>query len=374
MTVRKRRNGRWYFRKWLKLPDGTKARIFGVPGSFGLPNTKVAAEEALRRAVNAALAGLPLRSEPAPRKSTAKTVAEVSEIFLASSETKNKHSSVRSKRQILRDHVLPALGQLPIDAADYAAIEDFKVATAKKVGAKTVNNVLTVLRSLLVVAAKRKLIAAVPEIEWMKTEAPPFDFLTFEEADRLIAAADGEWRAMIIVAARSGLRQGELLGLRWDDADLKACQLVIRQSNVRGRVTTPKNRKGREIPMSDQLEAALRSHRHLRGELVFCRDDGRPLTDGLCKHPLWRACKRAGLRRISWHDLRHTFASHLVMRGASLKAVQELMGHATIQMTMRYAHLSPAVKRDTVRLLDGAGHRVPDFGRDATGQRKTTEE
>ena len=65
------------------------------------------------------------------------------------------------------------------------------------------------------------------------------------------------------------------------------------------------------------------------------------------------ACKRAGLaKRLTTHGLRHTFASHLVMRGAPLKAVQELLGHAMIDMMMRYAHLSPDVKRDVVRLLD----------------------
>jgi site-specific recombinase XerD len=86
---------------------------------------------------------------------------------------------------------------------------------------------------------------------------------------------------------------------------------------------------------------------------------GRVLTKkGECKHPLWSACKRAGLRRIGWHVARHSFASHLAMRGAPIKAIQELLGHATIAMTMRYAHLSPEVARDAVSLLDRRGTSV----------------
>src|SRR5690606_8228102 len=76
------------------------------------------------------------------------------------------------------------------------------------------------------------------------------------------------------------------------------------------------------------------------------------LTKGATKWPLWTSAKNAQLRRIGWHVLRHTFASHLVMRGAPLKAVQELMGHSTIEMTMRYAHLSPDARRQAVKLLD----------------------
>ena len=83
---------------------------------------------------------------------------------------------------------------------------------------------------------------------------------------------------------------------------------------------------------------------------MFCGDDGRMLGKNEVKHPLWRACRKAGLRQIGWHVLRHTYASHLAMRGAPLKAIQELLGHATIEMTMRYAHLSPGARRDSARL------------------------
>ena len=79
-----------------------------------------------------------------------------------------------------------------------------------------------------------------------------------------------------------------------------------------------------------------------------------------------RACRKAGLRQIGWHVLRHTFASHLVMRGAAMKVVQELLGHATIEMTMRYAHLGPDVPRHAVKLLDGLGQRRTGAERWAT--------
>ena len=85
---------------------------------------------------------------------------------------------------------------------------------------------------------------------------------------------------------------------------------------------------------------------------MFCRRDGSMLSKGACKWPLWRALRRAELRCAGWHVMRHSFASHLVMRGAPLKTVQELLGHSTIEMTMRYAHLSPDARREAVRLLD----------------------
>lgn len=132
-------------------------------------------------------------------------------------------------------------------------------------------------------------------------------------------------------------------------------QLSVRRSVVRNVISTPKRGKSRDIPLGNEVLSALKAHRHLRGPLVFCTDGGRMLKKNESKHPLWQATKRAGLRHFSWHVLRHTFASHLAMRGVTLKAVQELLGHATIEMTMRYAHLSPHVDRDAVRLLNHGG-------------------
>jgi site-specific recombinase XerD len=116
-------------------------------------------------------------------------------------------------------------------------------------------------------------------------------------------------------------------------------------------VGTPKNGRTREVPLSERAATALRGHPRV-DELVFHAPGGAMLTKGECKWPLYRAAHHAGLRRIGWHVLRHTFASHLVMRGVPIRAVQELLGHSSIEMTMRYTHLSPDARRDAVQLLD----------------------
>ncbi len=131
----------------------------------------------------------------------------------------------------------------------------------------------------------------------------------------------------------------------------------------RGHFGTPKGGRSREVPLNEVARQALKAHRHLRGAFVFCDAAGAYLKNAACRNAILPASKHAGLRPIGWHDLRHTFASHLVMRGVPLKAVQELMGHATLEMTMRYAHLSPDVKKEAVRALeghtDGTGRNFP---------------
>jgi integrase len=343
-----RRNGdQWRYRKWVGLRDGRRVRISGTPSI----NTRQAAEASERAHIER------LWNPVVPEKKEVDVPRfyEFAEQFLAVAAMHNKPSTQQDKASILRHHLTPSFGSKRLNDISYAAIQDYAAAKAKKLAKKTVNNHLTVLRRLLVVAKKRGVIQAVPEIEWLKAPDPEFDFLDFEEAERLLAGSDGEWRTMILVALRTGMRQGEILALRWEDVDLVKGQLSVRRSVTREIITTPKSGRSRDIPLGDEVLAALKAHRHLRGQLVFCTDYGRMLKKNEVKHPLWRATKKAGLRHIGWHTLRHTFASHLSMQGVPLKAVQELLGHATIEMTMRYAHLSPHVPRDAVKLLDHGG-------------------
>ena len=297
------------------------------------------------------------------------TVREFSKVFIETSRLRNKASTIDAKNAALECHLLPLIGNLRLHEVTYTAVEDLTLALAAKkptrprkkkqegepetLSTKTVNNILMVLHRMLVVARKRGLIATVPDFEWLPVRPSDFDFLDFDEGQRLIDAATGQLKTMIIVALKTGMRHGELLALRWQDVDLVAGRIMVRQNVVRGVIGTPKSGKAREIAMGNRARAALKEHRHLRGPYVFCNMAGKMLTDSETKNPLAHVVRRAGLARsVGWHMLRHTFASHLAMRGASLKVIQELLGHSTITMTMRYAHLSPRVSREAVRLLD----------------------
>jgi integrase len=199
-----------------------------------------------------------------------------------------------------------------------------------------------------------EVLECVPKLKPLKIALQKFDFLTFEELARLLEAVKGdtERRALLLLGSDAGLRQGELVALAWGDVNLVAGPLTVRRSSWHGIVGTPKSGRDRKVPLTARLGAALRAHRHLRSELVFCHADGSLFTQSAIEAALRFACKRAGLRRIGSHVLRHTFCSHLAMRGAAPKAIQELVGHSTLSMTLRYMHLAPSALREAIGLLD----------------------
>ena len=340
----------WFVDFVFEHADGRKERVRKVSPV----QTRRGAEQYERELRQALLDGSRKERREAPR-----FVAFVEEYLTTHAEPNNKYSTVISKKSIFKHHLLPAFGRYKLDEITLRDIEGYKARKlATGLSPKSVNNHLTILRKTLSVAVDWELLSHVPKVKWMRGPAPEFDFLDFGESERFLEAADPEWRPMFTLAVRTGLRIGELRALRWDDVDLVAGRLVVRRTVWRGHVGTPKSGRNREMPLSDDALKGLKAQRHLRGELVFCAEGGRELQENECKWPLWRACKRAGLRRIGWHALRHTFASHLVMRGVPLKAVQELLGHATIEMTMRYSHLSPDVRRSAVQMLDRHGNTM----------------
>ena len=172
---------------------------------------------------------------------------------------------------------------------------------------------------------------------------------------RTVLAADGGRRLF------RGMRLGELVGLHWEDIDFDQHMIHVQRAFVRGEFTSPKSHRSRTIAMSPSLDNLLYQMREPRG-LVFPQPDGSPLTPRQAVCALWRMYERAELPKRGWHVLRHTFASQLVMKGVSMRHVQKLLGHASITMTERYAHLAPESLHEAVAVLDvpGAtfGHQV----------------
>lgn len=125
--------------------------------------------------------------------------------------------------------------------------------------------------------------------------------------------------------------------------------LTVMRNDWRGWVGAVKSGKDRKIPLTSRATRALKAVRHLKGKLVFCWEDGSRWTNSTLRAGLKRQQKRAGLRITGWHVLRHSFCSHLAMRGAPAVAMKELAGHASIAVTNRYMHLSPGELRNCDR-------------------------
>jgi integrase len=183
-------------------------------------------------------------------------------------------------------------------------------------------------------------------------------YLTREEYDRLIEAV----RAMkarankpspylekkIVLAAQTGLRGGSLFDLRWEQIDLANSVMRIPRTKIGRPLSVPLN-----VTAKGTLEK-LSKAREPESPYVFPhklgKNAGEPVHD--VKNGFHAALELVGIEDFTWHDLRHTFVSWLMMRGASLRSVAELLGHQSMKMTMRYAHLSPAFLSAEVSLLD----------------------
>src|SRR5438270_10005803 len=157
-----------------------------------------------------------------------------------------------------------------------------------------------------------------------------------------------------------------ILALEWSDVDLGKRQLCVQRSDWKGHVTTTKGGRLRYVPLTVRLAAALSEQRHPRRCRVLCQSDGSPLTQKIVQDHVRRSVRRTNLTNSGVHRLRHTFCSHLAMRGAPARAIQELAGHEDLATTQRYMHLSPAALDSAIRLLDRLWN-TPEFWRHHVG-------
>ncbi|MGQ0723266.1 MAG: tyrosine-type recombinase/integrase [Candidatus Eiseniibacteriota bacterium] len=339
------------------LPDGTRVRERRVaPGrtrSAALRWGEALQRELLLRAV----ASDALEAAPEPEAPDVPTLAEFAPRFIDGYARANrlKPSGISSKQSVLRNHLIPLLGRKRLEEIGNEDVQGIKMKLAKAQPA-TVNNILCVLSKLLKVAIEWGVIEKMPcTIKLLKRVHPEMRFHDFHEYERLVAAArrvDPRAYVIVLLGGEAGLRCGEMIGLEWTDIDQERRQLRVARSVWNRHVSTPKSGKPRIIPMTTRLAAALAAHRHLRSRRVLCHRTGRFLNQHDVQRQVERAERLANLDHLGVHALRHTFCSHLAMRGAPAKAVQELAGHSELITTQRYMHLSPAAKESAIRLLE----------------------
>jgi integrase len=269
---------------------------------------------------------------------------------------RQKASTIYAKERIFANHLYPPLGDHRLDAITDERIECLKADLSRK-APKTVNNVLTVLSKTLRLAVKWKVIGTMPcTIELLRVSNLVPKFYEFAEYRRLVQAARGlDPRALLVVllGGDAGLRASEMMGLRGEDVDLRRSQLVIERAVWRDVVDSPKSGRGRIIPMTHALAEVLAKMPLERGTTVLRRDDAGAVRQRDLRRWLQAAQRQAHVTvTYGPHVLRHTFCSHLAMRGAPGKAIQDLAGHTSLTTTQRYMHLSPSARQGAIGLLN----------------------
>jgi integrase len=295
-----------------------------------------------------------INGEPLEGSRKAKTfVVFVKEWFQTYVIPNNKHSEQVTKESVLRVHLYPFFGSMCLEDITSKHIEQFKAKQqAKGLSPKSINNHLGVLSKILHSAIEWGDLEKIPLIKCLRVPQKPIKFLSEQDYQLLLSDhTEPLWHDMVYVALNTGMRMGELKGLRWEDINFKQSVIHVRRNVVRGRITTPKNHKSRTVPMVTHLDNHLYASRQKEG-YVFEIVEDQPLTDKECVGGLWRLCKRAGMEKFGWHRLRHTFASRLAMRSVPLRHIQQLLGHSSIVMTERYAHLSPSSLQSAVDVLE----------------------
>lgn len=342
-----RRDGRkgWVVDFIYRFPDGRKERVRRTS-----PVQTKRGAEAYERLLREEMLDPPQPREEVP------TFNRFADEFLATYvKSNNKKSTEADKTSVLKVHLRPTFGKLWLDEIDLRRIERFKAKLVEKVAKpKTANNILAVLNKLLSYAVEVGVLESKPRIRLFRVPPTKFDFLDFEEWERLVAVLDLEplWGPAILAAGEGGFRLGEILGMWCEDMDHVAGVITVRRALWRDHLGSPKGHRERKVPMTRRLAARLKEQRHLKGKFMWSDDEGEPLTKKMAQRALERCCRRAGLRRIGWHKLRHTFCSHLAMRGAAPKAIQELAGHRDITTTMKYMHLASSALHEAIGLLE----------------------
>ncbi len=403
MPPYQRENGQWYSNFWAPDPEkpGSRRR-YRQP--LGIVPTKKAAEVAerqLRAQIEAQAAGAPTSSHPAPSPSASPSRPANPELPSASFSglaakwlevaiaPKRKPKTYQFYEYICRVWLVPYFGDREassITPVDVEALQAYVAKTPRKKnnddgekappGPKTNNEILGCLSSMLATAKRWRYLHSNPcdDVGRMSVPRAKLAFYNAQDAARWLTTCERlepDWYGFFLTGFRTGLREGELFALRVEDVDLNARRLTVRSTygaaarrhettgqaipvHVEG---TTKSGHDRTVGISPMLGEVLRAHIGMRKVgLVFsraAREDGDAhLRLSNILGPWRRVTAAAKLPAYTIHAMRHSFASQLVMASVPLSHVQALLGHSTIKMTERYAHLAPGFASGHVDVLD----------------------
>jgi len=277
------------------------------------------------------------------------TFEELSKKYMSEYAIAKPRDSKRRDQTCLK-HLLPVFANKYLSQITPNMIHDYIIMRrGQSASPSSINKELALAKHMYYIAIKQLgWVAHNPftQVPLEKLPQPRVRFLTTEEFNGLYEACDDWLKPITVFAVNTGARLSNILDLRWQDVDLNRSMITLEHT---------KNNERLGLFMTETVRNLLKELnkvRHINSPYVFHDKTGGKLSASTVQHSFHRACKKAGIQDFRFHDLRHTFASWLVQKGASLYEVQKLLGHKTIAMTMRYAHLAPDNLRSAINLLD----------------------
>ena len=365
-SIRKRKDGRWEGRYTAGHdPETGKAIYKNVLG-----RSQAEVKEKLKQAIGEAQA-LDIT------KAGKYTVGEWMEVWFQDyAKIKVRPSSHQTYQGYIHNHIRPNIGDIPLEKLTSLDLQKFykkllaqgrvdrveAKGQLKGLSAKTVRNIYQILSSALKLAQEQRLIlsnpaegCALPRVEHQEMKT----LTTVQLASFFQEARESGVFELYYLELATGLRRGELLGLKWEDVDLERGDLRVRRqvSRINGEVVeAPRKTKNayRTLPLAEDTVGVLKEQRKEVGNSpwVFPSPNGGPISPDSVLHMLHRVLKRAGLPKVRFHDLRHTFATLVLQNGVDVKTVSGMLGHFSAGFTLdTYAHITSAAQRQAAQTM-----------------------
>ena len=366
-SIRKRKDGRWEGRYTAGHdPETGKAIYKNVLG-----RSQAEVKEKLKQAIGETQA-LDVT------KAGKYTVGEWMEVWFQDyAKIKVRPSSHQTYQGYIHNHIRPNIGDIPLEKLTSLDLQKFykkllakgrvdrveAKGQPKGLSAKTVRNIHQILSSALKLAQEQRLIltnpaegCALPRVEHQEMKT----LTTVQLSSFFREARESGVFELYYLELATGLRRGELLGLKWEDVDLEPGDLRVRRqvSRINGEVVeAPLKTKNayRTLPLAEDTVSVLKEQRKKVGNSpwVFPSPNGGPISPDSVLHMLHRVLKRAGLPKVRFHDLRHTFATLALQNGVDVKTVSGMLGHFSAGFTLdTYAHITSAAQRQAAKTME----------------------